>query len=171
MTARDRKRRINNALLLCFWLVPGLFWYFAINMALYRAEARELAEKMKGEVIHQQEVTYSCKGSDKKTRTCTHWLYEVRFDLNGDKIARPLLDARFDPKYVEHTDGFDHEAYPVGATMPILLRRDLDHAIAPDFFWSAYLMPVVLAGFGAFVSIFVIIGISLGWDRSPRTAE
>lgn len=171
MSGRDRKRRINNALLLCLWLIPGLLWYFAAKMAIYRTEARELAEKITGEVTHQREVSYTCKGSGGKTSTCTHWLYEVRFDLNGDKMTRPLLDARFDPNYVEHTDGIDHDAHPVGAQMPLLLRKDLDHAVAPDFFWSAYLMPVVLAGFGLFVSIFVVIGIALGWERAPRTSE
>lgn len=168
MAPKKRKRLINNSLLMCLLLIPGLFWYFAFNMTMYRAEARQLAEKITGEVVEQEEISYSCKNSDGNYSTCTHWLYKVRFELNGDQVTRQLLDARFDPDYTEHTDGFDHEAYPVGSQMPLLLRRDLGNAVAPDFFWSAYLMPVFLAGFGLFASFFVVIGISLGWERAPK---
>lgn len=164
---KKRNRWINNGLLLCLLLIPALFWYFAANMTIYRYEARQLAEKINGTVVEQTETEHSCKDSDGRRRTCTDWTYTVRFQVQGDQITRPLLDARFDPKYDSHTDGVDHEAHGVGATMPLLLRRDLDFAVAPDFFWSAYLMPVILAGFGLFVSFFMVVAILLGWEKAP----
>lgn len=168
MAKKKRSRWVNNSLLLCLFLIPGLFWFFAFNMTMHRAEARQLAEKITGEVIEQREVKYSCKDSDGNTRTCTHWLYQVRFEVDGEQVTRQLLDARFDPDYPEITDGIDHDDYPVGARMPLLLRRDLGNAVTPDSFWSAYMMPVFLAGFGVFVSFFMVIANVLGWEHAPK---
>ena len=165
---KKRNRWINNGLLLCLLLIPCFFWYFAASMALSRSEARAAAVKIMGEVTEQRELAYTCKDKDRNTRTCYHWVYKVRFNLFGKQVERQLLDARFDPDYIHHTDGIDHEAHPVGAKMPLLLRQDLNNSVAPDFFWSAYLMPVMLAGFGVFVSFFMVIGILLGWE-GPRT--
>ncbi len=168
MIKKKRNRWVNNSLLLCLFLIPALFWYFAFNMTVYRSEAREMAEKVTGEVTEQREVEYSCKDSDGDTRTCTYWLYQVRFEVDGAQVDRQLLDARFDPDYPEITDGIDHDDYPEGAQMPLLLRRDLGNAVTVDSFWSAYMMPVVLAGFGFFVSIFMVVANVLGWEHAPK---
>ena len=168
MAAKKRNRTLNNSLLLCLMLIPGLFWYFAFNMTMHRSEARQMAEKISGEVTEQREVKYTCKDSDGDTNTCTHWLYKVRLEVDGAPVTKQLLDARFDPDYPEITDGIDHDAYPVGAQMPLLLRRDLGNAVTPDSFWSAYLMPVFLAGFGVFASFFMVIAIVLGWEAAPK---
>ena len=164
---KRRNRWLTNIALLCLMLIPGLFWYFAATMAISRSDDRARAVKIMGQVTDQNERRYTCKDKDRNTKTCTAWTYRVKFNLFGEQVERQLLDARFDPKYIEHTDGVDHEAHPVGAKMPLLLRQDLNNAVAPDFFWSAYLMPVMLGGFGVFVSIFMIIGILLGWE-GPR---
>lgn len=170
MAKKKRNRWINNSLLLCLFLIPGLFWYFAFNMTMYRSEARQMAEKITGEVIEQREMSYSCRDSEGTTRTCTHWLYKVRFELDGEQVDRQLLDARFDPKYPEITDGIDHDDYPEGTQMPLLLRRDLGNAVTIDSFWSAYLMPVFLAGFGLFASFFMVVANVLGWEHARKQA-
>lgn len=167
MARKKRNRWINNGLLLCLLLIPALFWYFAANMAIHRHEARQMAQKITGTVVDQQKISYSCKDSDGNRSTCVHWTYKVRFQVNGTQFTQQLLDARFDPNYIHHTDGIDHAAHPVGAQMPLLVRRDLDYSVAPAFFWSAYLMPVILFGFGVFVCPFMVISIVLGWKKAP----
>ncbi|MEL7468308.1 MAG: hypothetical protein AAFN27_07625 [Pseudomonadota bacterium] len=164
----ERGRRINNALLLLLFAIPGFFWWFAATMASDLNEARALSERITGEVVEQVKNEYSCKDSDGKRRTCTNWLYKVRFDMLGDKMTRQLMTPRFDPKYIEHVDGIDHETQTVGTTMNLLLRRDLDYAVAPDSYWAAYLTPLILAGGGCFAMLFVVVGISLGWERAKR---
>ena len=166
MTTKQRRNRwLTNIPLLCLMLIPALFWYFAANMAIYRYDARERAVEIMGEVTDQKKIDYTCEDSDGNRRTCTHWTYRVRFNVYGEQIERQLLDARFDPDYIHHTDGIDHAAHPVGAKMRLLLRQDLNNAVAPDSFWSAYLMPVILAGSGCFVSFFMVVAILLGWER------
>ncbi|MEM9061208.1 MAG: hypothetical protein AAGD13_12175 [Pseudomonadota bacterium] len=164
----ERGRRTNNALLLLLWLIPGFFWLFAASMTHELSEARAASERITGEVVEQEKTEYTCKDSEGRRRTCTYWTYKVQFDVHGDRITRQLQTPRFDPDYIEHVDGIDHEAQIVGTEMNLLLRSDLDYAVAPDSYWAAYTTPLFLAGGGCIAAFFVIIGIALGWERPKR---
>ncbi|MEL7468309.1 MAG: hypothetical protein AAFN27_07630 [Pseudomonadota bacterium] len=165
----SRNRGLNNGLLLLLLILPGIFFYFGINMAVWRYEQRALAERIVGEVAEVQKNSYECKDSDGNRRTCTEWAYTVTFDFAGDTMRRPLLEVNFEADGGRFSsDEVDPEVYVAGAKIPLLLRRDLDNAVAPDLFWAAFLIPTVLLGFGTFVLIMISIAILVFWERAPR---
>lgn len=165
----SRRRWLGNAGIVLFWCVPLLFWFFGARMALYRIEQRELATRMPAEVARVETRSYSCKDSDGNRRTCYEHQFTVWIELNGDRVKRVVLQNNFDPEYDWHSgDEVDPETYTEGSTLPVLLRRDLGNAVAPDLFWAAYGSPVFLIGFGVFCSIFCVVTTALMWQRGPR---
>ena len=152
--------------LLLLLLLPAIFFYFGGRMALYRAEQRALGEKITAEVIEQRRETFTSKGADGERRSGEHFAYTVRFDIAGDLVTRPVLEANYDPERIFHTsDEVDPKQFPVGSQMPLLMRRDLGFAVSPDLFWTAYLIPAVLLGFGAFTLLMTGAGIAIMWPR------
>ena len=165
----SRNRGLNNGLLLLLLIIPGIFFYFGGNMALWRYEQRALAEPIVGEVIEAQRHSYECKNSEGSSTTCTEYSFTVAFEFSGDRMQRPLLEVNFEPDGGRFSsDEVDPDVYGAGAKIPLLLRRDLGTAVAPDLFWAAFLIPTVLLGFGTFVLIMISVAIMVFWHRAPK---
>ena len=144
-------RSPTRFLWLLLFVIPAVFLWFGIDSLLYRMNARALATPMVALVEAVHEESYSCKDSDGNTRTCHRVAYDLRLDIWGEPVRRPLLDSTFDPDDPWHSpDMISPQDYPEGAAMKVLVRLDLDNRVAIDAFWSAYVLPFVLLGFGTF---------------------
>ena len=136
---------------LLLYLIPGVFLYFGANSALYRYDIRASGVDMTATVEDYREESYECKDSDGNRRTCRRIAYDLILDLNGEQLRRPLLGGNFDPADPWHTpDMISPQDYPRGATMEVLVRPDLGYLVSLNNFWHAYLLPLVLLGFGTF---------------------
>lgn len=144
-------RRATRYLWYLLFLIPVLFLFFGTKMAFYRYQVRAEAVPMTATVQDYTLERYTCEDSDGNRRTCERIAYDLILDLNGDRLERPLLEANFQPGEIWHTtDMVSPDDYPRGGEMPVLVRPDLGHLVAHDSFWSAYLVPIILLGFGAF---------------------
>ena len=145
------KLSAKRYLWLVLFLIPGVFLYFGVNSALYRYDIRSEGVEMQAVVEDYRIETYSCKNSDGHRSTCRRIAYDLILDLNGDKVRRPLLEGNFDPDDIWHTpDMISPDDYPRGATMEVLVRPDLGYLVSINNFWQAYMLPIILLGFGAF---------------------
>ena len=136
---------------LLLFIIPAGFLYFGFDSLLYRYDQRSKAVPWTATVEDYREESYSCKDSDGNRRTCRRIAYDLKLDIYGETLIRPLLDSTFDPDDPWHTpDMISPEDYPRGGQMPVLVRPDLDYRVAIDAFWSAYVLPIVLLVFGAF---------------------
>lgn len=170
--SRANKRWIGNGALLLFCCVPLLFWFFAGRMVLYRMEQRELATPAVAEVLEIESRTVSSRSSDGRTRTSEEFRFTVLVPVNGDHVRRIILRNSYETRYEWHTwDEVDPETYPVGSDLPVLVRADLGHRVAADLFFAAWGTPIILAGFGLFVSFFCAISVALMWEKAPRRPE
>ncbi|MEM9061209.1 MAG: hypothetical protein AAGD13_12180 [Pseudomonadota bacterium] len=161
-----RSRALNNGILLCVLILPGVFFYFGLTMAHWRYEQRALAERITGEVVEVLQKTFDCKTSNGDRTTCVEYAFTVAFESGAGRIQRPLLEVNFDENGGRFSsDEVDPEIYSVGQPIPLLLRPELGNAVAPDLFWAAYLIPTVLLGFGTFMLIMISIAILMFWQR------
>jgi hypothetical protein len=149
--------RLAGRLVLLMFLLPALLLFFGVRSALYRYDQRSLAEQASAEVTGVERQVYTYRDSDDVARTGEQFRYTVALDLDGETITRPIVEANFDPQAVWHnSDAINPDIYAEGATMPVLLRRDLDNAVAFDGFWAIYLTPVFLIGFGLFALLICV---------------
>jgi len=150
MARRARSGRADRWLLLVF-LLPALFLFFGARSALYRYEQQALSEPADAIVKKVDHETYSYRDSDGRTQSGEHWSYLVEFESDGQAFERQVVEPNFDPEMIWHnSDSIDPDIYAEGARMPVLLRRDLDYAVAHDDFWAIYGTPIFLSGFGFF---------------------
>ncbi len=139
-------------------LIPAALLYMGGRMALDRYQALRTAVPIDVvvEEVVRQTFSFRSAGAGRTTQG-EHFSFRVRFNVNGRKMVRPLLAADFAPDEIWHSsDEIDPYVFAKGATVPVLLRRDLDYAVTPDQFWSVYLAPILGIAFGLFAALICI---------------
>ena len=131
---------------LLLFLIPALFLYFGIDSAVYRITERAEAEPMVA-TVEDYRTEQRCDDDGCSTVVA----YDLILDIKGDIVKRPLIEGNFDPEDIWHSeDMIPPSSYPAGSEMPVLVRADLGYLVTIDAFWSAYVLPIVLCGFGMF---------------------
>lgn len=160
--------RAEKWMLLVFAL-PALFLFFGARSALYRHEQQQLSEQTDAIVKKVDHETYTYRDRDGRTQSGEQWSYLVEFEVNGEAMERQVVEPNFDPEMIWHnSDSIDPDIYAEGARMPVLLRRDLDFAVAHDDFWAIYGTPVFLLGFGFFALLICLPVIFIVRNPMPR---
>ncbi len=150
------------------FLIPALLLFFGVRSAMFRYDQVAASEQTTATVFEVEHETYSYRDSDGRTRTGEHWRYSVEVEADGKVHNRYIVEPNFDLEMVWHnSDAIDPEVYAEGARIPVLLRRDLNNAVAHDDFWAIYLTPVFLIGFGLFWLLMSLPVIFIMRDKSP----
>ncbi len=168
MALRKKKGRGEKWLLLVF-LLPALFLFFGARSALYRYEQVQLSEQTDVTIYEVEHETYTYRDSDGRTRSGEHWRYSVELEVDGETLHRYVVEPNFDLEMIWHnSDAINPEIYAKGARLPVLLRRDLDYAVAHDDFWAIYLTPIFLLGFGFFALLICLPVILIVRNPMPK---
>ena len=150
-TARARKGGKAPRFLWLVFLIPALLLFFGARSAIWRYDQVAASEQTDAKVYEVEHETYTYRDSDGRTRSGEHWRYSVEVEVDGETFHRYIVEPNFDLEMVWHnSDSIDPDIYATGARIPVLLRRDLDNAVAHDDFWAIYLTPIFLLGFGFF---------------------
>jgi len=151
------------------FLIPALLLFFGARSAIYRYEQVAASEQTTATVYEVEHQTTSYRDSDGRTQTGDEWRYSVEFEADGEVYNRYIVEPNFDLEMVWHnSDSIDPDIYAAGARIPVLLRRDLDYAVAHDDFWAIYLTPIFLLGFGAFWLLMCLPVIYMMRDKGPE---
>ncbi len=171
-TAKNKFLSLRRWIILSALLIPAAFLYMGGGMALDRYQALRTAVPIDVVVEEVVRQTFSFRSSGAgRTTQGEHFSFRVRFNVNGRKMVRPLLAADFAPDQIWHSsDEIDPYVFAQGATVPVLVRRDLDYAVTPDQFWSVYLAPILGIGFGVFAALICVPVVYFGFS-SPLTTR
>ena len=156
MSRREKAPLIIIISLLVFFALAATMIFFGARMALYRAEQRALADPVMARVIETDSRVVTSRDSDGRTTSTTERTFIVEVNIFGEVVRRTMIAANFDPEdHWFNGDEVDPTVFQEGARVPVLVRRDLNFAVTPADFWSAYLVPVILMGFGGFITAFL----------------
>jgi len=150
------------------FLIPALLLFFGVRSAIYRYDQVAASEQTTATVYEVEHQTTSYRDSDGRTRSSDEWRYSVQVEADGEVYDRYIVEPNFDLEMVWHnSDSIDPDIYAEGARIPVLLRRDLDYAVAHDDFWAIYLTPIFLLGFGTFWLLLSLPVIYMMKDKGP----
>ncbi|MEM7059612.1 MAG: hypothetical protein AAF557_18665 [Pseudomonadota bacterium] len=138
--------------LLVFFAFAATMFAIGGRMALFRSAERDLAQPAMATILNVDRKT----STDSDGRSTTYYSFIVEMNLDGEIIERPLVAANFEPDDIWfNSDQVDLGLYQADGRVEVLTRPDLGFRTTPADWSAAYLVSMILMGFGGFMLAFL----------------